>query len=165
MKTTAIVHTASTTASTPVVNCIPSIISRGIRTGQYYGRLLSENELAKAVLDACFDIHRKLGPGLLDAVYEEILSYELIDRGLDIERQKGVPLHWKDIRLSQGFRADLIVNNSLIVEIVSSAEGKSLHSKQLLTYLKVTNMKLGLLINFNERLLKDGISRVVHNLY
>jgi GxxExxY protein len=106
----------------------------------------------------------ELGPGLLESVYEEVLYYELINQGLQVERQKPIPLVWKDIKMSIGFRADLIVENKVIIELKSVEAIAPVHPKQLLTYLKITDMKLGLLINFNEKLIKDGITRIVNNL-
>lgn len=101
---------------------------------------------------------------MLESVYEEILYYELIKRGLNIERQKPIPVIWNEVKLDIGFRSDLIVEQKVIVEIKSVEKITNVHPKQLLTYLKLTNLKLGLLINFNEALIKDGIKRVVNNL-
>ena len=105
-----------------------------------------------------------MGPGLLESVYEEILYFELTDQGLLVERQKAIPVLWKDTKMNIGFRADLIVENKVIIELKSVECIAAVHPKQLLTYLKVTNLKLGLLINFNEKLIKDGITRIVNNL-
>ena len=104
-------------------------------------------------------IHNKLGPGLLESVYEEIMFYELNNFGFKVERQKAIPVIWNDKKLEIGFRADLIVENKIIIELKSVEELIPVHYKQLLTYLKLTDMKLGLLINFNENLIKDGIKR------
>ncbi len=125
---------------------------------------MNENELSKIIVNTCYDIHVELGPGLLESVYEEVLYYELINQGLQVERQKPIPLVWKDIKMSIGFRADLIVENKVIIELKSVEAIAPVHPKQLLTYLKITDMKLGLLINFNEKLIKDGITRIVNNL-
>lgn len=125
---------------------------------------MTENELSKIIVDACYKIHTQLGPGLLENVYEAILFYELTKRGLKIERQKTLPVYWDDIILDIGFRADLIVEDKVILEIKSVAELANVHPKQVLTYLRITDMKLGLLINFNETYIKDGIKRVVNNL-
>lgn len=97
-------------------------------------------------------------------MYEEILEYELLNQGLKVERQKAIPVIWKDLKMEIGFRADLIVENLVVVEIKSVDLIAPVHKKQLLTYLKLTNKKLGLLINFNESLIKDGITRIVNNL-
>lgn len=125
---------------------------------------MTENEIAKVVVDCSYKIHKKLGPGLLESVYEEILSYELQNRGLTIQRQKGLPVSYDNLRMDLGFRADIIAENKVIIELKSVEVLAPVHSKQLLTYLKVTEMKLGLLINFGELLIKDGIHRIVNNL-
>jgi len=125
---------------------------------------MSENELSKIIVNTAFQIHLKLGPGLFESVYEEIMYYELIKLGLFVERQKGIPVIWNDIKMEIGFRADLIVENKVILELKSVETIAAVHPKQLLTYLKLTKIKLGLLINFNETLLKNGITRIVNNL-
>jgi len=126
---------------------------------------MEENELSKIVLDVAFDIHKKLGPGLLESVYETIMSYELVCvYGLNVQRQKPIPVIWKDIKLDLGFRSDLIINFKLLVELKSVEALAPVHFKQVLTHLKLANIKLGLLINCNEELLKNGIKRVVNNL-
>jgi GxxExxY protein len=126
---------------------------------------MTENELSKIIVDVSFKIHTKLGPGLLESVYEAVLYYELTKKGLQVERQKPIPVIWEDVYLDIGFRSDLIVENKVIIEIKSVAEISNVHPKQLLTYLKITDLKLGLLINFNESLIKNGIKRIVNNLY
>ncbi|NPA36753.1 MAG: GxxExxY protein [Chlorobi bacterium] len=125
---------------------------------------MTENEIAKIIVDACYEIHVKLGPGLLESVYEEILYYELIQRGLKVERQKAFPVKWKDIKMDIGFRADLVVEDKVIVELKSVKDLSPVNSKQLLTYLKITGCKLGLLVNFNVEFIRDGIKRIVNNL-
>ena len=125
---------------------------------------MTENELSKIIVNTCYNIHVELGPGLLESVYEEILYYELINQGLKVERQKAIPLIWKDIKMKIGFRADLVVENKVVIELKSVETIAPVHPKQLLTYLKITKLKLGLLINFNEKLIKDGITRIVNNL-
>ncbi|MBC9913590.1 GxxExxY protein [Chitinophaga varians] len=125
---------------------------------------MTENEISKEVVDACFVIHTKYGPGLFESVYEELLSYELIKRNLKIERQVCVTLIHDNIVLKKAFRADLIVENKLIVEIKSVEELKDMHYKQLFTYMKLANVKLGLLVNFNVALIKNGIHRIVNKL-
>ena len=125
---------------------------------------MTENEISKIIVDTCYKVHVELGPGLFESVYEEILSYELIEQGLHVSRQQAIPVIWKDIQMNQGFRADLIVENKVIIEIKSVEVIAPVHQKQLLTYLKLTDLKLGLLINFNEALIKSGISRIVNNL-
>ncbi len=125
---------------------------------------MTENEISKIIVDACFRIHKKLGPGLFESVYERILQIELEKNGLVVERQKVIPVIWDDEEIEQGFKADLIVNNKVIVELKSIEKLAAVHHKQLLTYLKLTDIKLGLLVNFKENLIKDGITRIVNNL-
>jgi GxxExxY protein len=125
---------------------------------------LTENEIATIIVNTAFEIHIKLGPGLLESVYEEVLWYELIKQGLNVERQKSIPLIWDELKMEIGFRADLIVENKVIVELKSVEQIAQVHPKQLLTYLKISDKKLGLLINFNEKLIKNGITRIVNNL-
>ena len=125
---------------------------------------MTENEISKIIVDVSYKIHTKLGPGLLESVYEAILYHELVKRGLSVERQKPIPVIWDDIFLDIGFRTDLIVENKVIIEIKSVEQISRVHPKQLLTYLRITKIKLGLLINFNEALIKDGITRVVCGL-
>ena len=125
---------------------------------------MNENELSRIIVDISYKIHRKLGPGLLESVYEAILFYELSSLNLNVERQKPIPILWEEIQLDIGFRSDLIVENKVIIEIKSVEQISNVHPKQLLTYLKVTKLKLGLLINFNEALIKNGITRIVNNL-
>ena len=123
-----------------------------------------ENEIAKIIVNTSFSIHTKLGPGLLESVYEEILYFELNKQGLKVERQKAIPVIWNEIKMGIGFRADLIVESKVIIEIKSVEAIAPVHPKQLLTYLRLTGYKLGLLINFNEPLIKTGITRIVNNL-
>lgn len=125
---------------------------------------LVENRLASKVLGICFDIHIQTGPGLLESVYEEVLFYELNKHGINAKRQWEVPLIWDGLRMEKAFYADIIVEEKLIIELKSVERLLDVHYKQLLTYLKLTGLKLGLLINFNEKLLKDGVKRVVNNL-
>ena len=109
---------------------------------------MTENELSKIIVNSAYQIHYELGPGLLESVYEEIMFYELCEQGLKVERQKGIPVIWNDLKMNVGFRADLIVENKVIIELKSVEAIAPVHPKQLLTYLKLTNLKLGLLINF-----------------
>ncbi len=125
---------------------------------------MTENELSRIVVDVAYHVHFRLGPGLMESVYEEIMCHELRKRGLLVERQKPVPVYWDDLKMDIGFRADLVIDNKLIIELKSVEELNAVHFKQLLTYLKVSDMKLGLLINFNEQRIRDGISRVVNGL-
>jgi GxxExxY protein len=126
---------------------------------------MTENELSKIIVDVSYKIHTKLGPGLLESVYEAILYHELTKRNLKVERQKPIPVIWDDIHLDIGFRSDLIVEEKVIIEIKSVEKISNVHLKQLLTYIRVTDLRLGLLINFNEALIKNGIKRVAHGLY
>lgn len=121
-----------------------------------------ENDLAKLVLDVCFKVHRQYGPGLYESVYEEIVFFELCKEGLGVERQKGIPLVHETIKLDIGFRADMIVEKALLIEIKSIEALADIHYKQVQTYLKLTGIKLGLLINFNTTLLKNGIKRIIN---
>ncbi len=126
---------------------------------------MHENEIATKVLDICFDIHRKLGPGLLESVYEEILCFELAKCGIPFERQKPISVYWDGVKMSGvGFISDVIINGKVIVELKSVENMSPVFPKVVLTYLRITGLKLGLLINFHEKLLKDGIGRIVNGL-
>ena len=125
---------------------------------------MNENEIAKIIVDAAFQIHKRLGPGLLESVYEVVLAHELKKRGMKVNRQVPVAIVYDDIKFDEGFRADLIVEEKVIVELKSVEKVSPVHKKQLLTYLKLADKKLGLLINFGAELIRDGISRVVNNL-
>jgi len=122
------------------------------------------NFLAKEVVDAAYKVHTQLGPGLLETVYEVSMSHEIRKKGLCVERQKPIPIEYDDLRFNEGFRADLIVEDALIVELKSSEKLLPVHKKQLLTYLRLNHKKLGLLINFGEALIKDGIVRVANGI-
>jgi GxxExxY protein len=125
---------------------------------------MTENELAKITVDLCFKIHRTLGPGLLESVYEEILSYELRKAGLRFSRQQAIAVMYENVKMDIGFRADIIVEDKLIVELKSVEFVTPVHNKIVLTYLRLTNKKLALLVNFNVELIKHGIKRIVNNL-
>ncbi|MCW3088028.1 MAG: hypothetical protein JWQ78_1414 [Sediminibacterium sp.] len=126
---------------------------------------MTENELAKITVAIAYQIHTQLGPGLFESVYETILEHEFINTyNLTVQRQAALPVIWKNKKLDLGFKADLIVENKFIIEIKSIEALAPVHYKQLLTYLRLSNIKLGLLVNFNEELLKTGIKRVVNNL-
>ncbi|HLW21054.1 MAG TPA: GxxExxY protein [Cyclobacteriaceae bacterium] len=125
---------------------------------------MTENEISKVIVNSAYHIHLQLGPGLLESVYEEVMFYELKRQGLELGRQKAIPVLWRELRMELGFRADIIVENKVIIELKSVETIAPVHHKQLLTYLKLTGVKLGLLINFNVPLIKDGITRVVNNL-
>ena len=120
-------------------------------------------DLTYKIRGAIFTVHNELGPGLLESVYEAALLYELKLIGLSANSQVGLPVHYKKVQLELGFRVDLIVENAVIVEIKSIETLAAVHHKQLLTYLKLTSLKVGLLINFNELLLKNGLKRIVNN--
>lgn len=121
------------------------------------------NEITSIIIEESIKIHSNLGPGLFESVYEEILHYRLAKRGLAVQKQVPIPVYYEEVKMEVGFRADLIVENKVVVEIKSLEIVAPVHHKQLLTYLKLTGMKVGLLINFNEALLKDGIKRIVNN--
>lgn len=125
---------------------------------------MNENDLARIVVDTCYHMHTTLGPGLLETVYEAILARELAKRGLKVERQVRVPIIWDDIEYDEGFRADLIVEEKVIIELKSIEKLAPVHGKQLLTYLRLADKRLGLLINFGAPLMKDGVQRVVNGL-
>jgi GxxExxY protein len=125
---------------------------------------MTENELSKIVFDCALKVHQNLGPGLLESAYEECLFYELKKTGVEVQKQKALPLIYEEVKLDIGYRIDIIVENKLILEIKSVEALNDVHFAQLLTYLKLTNCKLGMLINFNVDLIKNGIKRVVNNL-
>lgn len=125
---------------------------------------MSENEISKVLFDLCLMIHKKYGPGLFESVYEEIICFELTKLNISFTRQQGISLVHEEIKMDVGFRADVIIENKVILELKSVEALSPVHHKQLLTYLKLTEMKLGLLINFNVSLLKDGFQRIVNKL-
>ena len=125
---------------------------------------MKENEVAKQIVDAAFHVHSDLGPGLFESVYEVILAHKLGKRGMSVERQKAVPIHYDGLVFDEGFRADIVVEDCVIVELKSIEKIAPVHKKQLLTYLRLTDKKLGLLINFGSALIKDGIFRIVNGL-
>ena len=125
---------------------------------------MNENEVARQIVDAAYKVHSTLGPGLLESAYQAILVYELQRRGLQIEAERPMPVVYEGMRLDIGFRADLIVEDKVIVELKSVEQIASVHKKQLLTYLRLADKRLGLLINFGSPLIKDGITRIVNHL-
>jgi len=125
---------------------------------------MHENEIGKEVVDAAIAVHRELGPGLLETVYEVVLLNELRERGLRAERQVPVAIEWRSVRFDEGFRADIIVANKVIIELKSVEKITNAHRKQVLTYLKPTGMRLGYLLNFGEAMMKNGITRTVNGL-
>ena len=125
---------------------------------------MHENEISGIIIDCAYKIHKTLGPGLLESVYCAALTYELRKRGLNVVTEQAIPVVYEEVKLEVGFRADLIVENKVVIEVKSIEAIAPVHSKILLTYLRLTEKKLGLLINFNVALIKDGIKRVVDNL-
>lgn len=124
---------------------------------------MTENEISKIVFECALKVHRNLGPGLLESAYEECMFYELKKANLFVEKQKGLPLIYEDVKLDIGYRIDIIVENKFIVEIKSVENLNDVHLAQIITYLKLSNCKLGLLINFNVNLLKNGVKRVIND--
>ena len=124
---------------------------------------MTENQITEAIIGSAMEIHKTLGPGLLESVYEHTLAYELKEKGFDVHQQKAVPVNYKELNFDVAFRLDLLVNNKVIVEIKSVETVAPVHYAQTLTYLKLTSLKVGLLINFNEKTLKSGIKRLVNN--
>jgi len=127
-------------------------------------RVMTENEIGKQIVDSAVQIHRELGPGLLEMVYEIILAHELRHRGLRVERQIPIAIEYQGLKFDEGFRADLIVGGKVIVELKCVEKLNNAHRKQLLTYLRLTGLSLGYLLNFSETLMKDGITRTVNRL-
>jgi len=125
---------------------------------------VTENELSRVIIGAAIEVHKTLGPGLLESAYETCLERELVIRGLKVKRQVGLPLVYKDISCDIGYRVDLLVENKVIIEIKSVEALNDVHIAQVLTYLKLSRCKLGLLINFNVKRLKEGVKRLVNNL-
>jgi GxxExxY protein len=125
---------------------------------------MNENELSKIVVDCIFKVHKNIGPGLLESAYEECLFYELSKTGLLVERQKPLPLFYETIKMEIGYRLDFLVDNKLVIEVKAVEALNDVHKAQVITYLKLSGCKLGLLVNFNVVLIKDGIKRIVNNL-
>ena len=125
---------------------------------------MTENEIGEIVVDAAVSVHRDLGPGLLETVYEVVFAHVLKRRGLAVERQVPVPIEYRGIKFDEGFQADIIIKGKVILELKSVQMVSNAHKKQLLTYLRLTGLKLGYLLNFGEALMKDGITRTVNGL-
>jgi GxxExxY protein len=125
---------------------------------------MNENRIGKEVVDAAVRVHRELGPGLLETVYEVVLAKELERRGLRVERQVPVPIIYGGLRFEEGFRADIIVEGKVILELKSVEQVSKVHAKQVFTYLKLKGLKLGFLLNFGGNLMKDGIERIANGL-
>lgn len=126
--------------------------------------MVKQNEISALIVDRCIHIHKTLGPGLFESVYKEVLAYELSKSSLKYRRQTAVPVRYEQMILDLGFRPDFIVEETVIVELKSVEALAPVHFKQVLTYLKLTNIELGLLINFNEELLKNGIRRIINTI-
>jgi len=125
---------------------------------------MTENEISYKVIGIALELHKNLGPGLLESTYENALAYDLVQSGFDVKQQVPMPFVYKEIKMDVGYRLDLVVNNKVIIEIKSLENIAPVHYSQLLTYLKISGLKLGLLINFNTKFLKDGIHRLVNDL-
>jgi GxxExxY protein len=125
---------------------------------------MTENEIAKIIVDSAFKVHTRFGPGMLESAYQALLTHELNKRGLRVASEVDIPIHYEQVDLDVGFRADLIVEEKVIVELKSVEQIAPVHKKQLLTYLKLTDKRLGLLINFGDALIKNGITRIANNL-
>ena len=123
---------------------------------------MTEDEISRIVFDSALKVHKTLGPGLLESSYEECLFYELKKTGLKVEKQKPLPLIYEEVKLEVGYRIDIVIEDKFIVEIKSVEALNEVHLAQLLTYLKLSDCKLGLLINFNVKLLKEGVTRVIN---
>jgi GxxExxY protein len=122
---------------------------------------MKENEISKIIIGCAIEVHKQLGPGLLESAYQEFLFYELKQAGLEVQKEKPMPIVYKEVKLDHGYRIDLLVENKVVVEIKSVEELNDVHTAQVLTYLKLGNYKLGLLLNFHVSLLKDGIKRII----
>ncbi|WKD86296.1 hypothetical protein KCTC32516_01666 [Polaribacter huanghezhanensis] len=122
---------------------------------------MSENEISKIILGKAIEVHRTLGPGLLESAYQECLYYELINEGLTVEKEKALPIVYKEIKLDHGYRIDLLIENKVVIELKTVEFLTDVHTAQILTYMKLGNYKLGLLLNFNVKLLKEGIKRFI----
>jgi len=125
---------------------------------------MTENEISYKVIGTCLKLHTALGPGLLESAYEEALSYDLIQEGFEVKRQVPMPMHYKEVKMDVGYRVDLLIDQKVIIELKSIEKIAPVHFAQTLTYLKLAELKLALLINFNTKHLKDGIHRIVNNL-
>ena len=125
---------------------------------------MTENEIATKIIGVCINLHKTLGPGLLESVYENTLAYDLKEIGFDVKQQVTIPLIYKEVKIEAGFRIDLLVDDKVIIELKSVEKLQPVHYAQILTYLKLSGKKLGLLINFNVKLLKNGVHRIANNL-
>jgi GxxExxY protein len=122
---------------------------------------MTENEISNIVLGKAIEVHKQLGPGLLESAYQECLYYELINEGLKVEKEKALPIIYKEIKLDHGYRIDLLIENKVVIELKTVEFLTDVHTAQILTYMKLGHYKLGLLLNFNVKLLKEGIKRFI----
>ena len=125
---------------------------------------MHENEISKIIIGAAIEVHKALGPGLLESAYQECLYYELKQKGLKVRKEVPMPIEYKEVKLDHGYRIDLLVEDKVVIELKTVDSLLDVHTAQILTYLKLGNYKLGLLINFNSKLLKDGLKRYVNNI-
>jgi len=125
---------------------------------------MDENEISREIVDAAIQVHRELGPGLLESVYETVLAHELIGRGLKVERQVPVPVVYKGLHFEEGFRADIMVNDLVVIELKSVSDLTAVHRKQIQTYIRLKNIRLGMLLNFGAALMKDEIVRAANGM-
>jgi GxxExxY protein len=125
-------------------------------------RIMLENEISKIIIGCAIEVHKQLGPGLLESAYQECLFYELKQKGLKVDKEKPMPIVYKEVKLDHGYRIDLLVENKVVIEIKTVEKLHEVHTAQVLTYLKLGNYKLGLLLNFDVSLLKNGIKRIIN---
>jgi GxxExxY protein len=137
------------------------MFSRKVRQGR---QVMTENEIGRLVVDAAIGVHRELGPGLLESVYEVILAHQLRQRGLRAERQVPIPIEYQGVKFDEAFRADILVDGKVVLELKSVEQVTRVHKKQLQTYLRLAGFRLGFLLNFGEDLMKKGITRAVNGL-
>lgn len=123
---------------------------------------MTENEISNIIIGCAIDVHKQLGPGLLESVYQECLYYELIEKGLKVEKEKPMPIVYRNVKLDHGYRIDLLVENKVVIELKTVESLTDVHTAQVLTYLKLGNYKLGLLLNFHVSILKNGIKRLIN---
>ena len=145
--------------------CVIAISQRGTKKTLKTQRRMNgktENELSNIIIGCAIEVHKQLGPGLLESAYQECLFYELTHQGLNVIKEKPMPIIYKDVKLDHGYRIDLLVNNKVVIEIKTVEVFTEVHTAQVLTYLKLGNYKLGLLLNFYVTTLKNGIKRVIN---
>lgn len=123
---------------------------------------MNENDISKIIIGCAIDVHKQLGPGLLESAYQECLYYELVKAGLKVEKEKPMPIVYKDVKLDHGYRIDLLVEDKVVIELKTVEVLNDVHTAQVLTYLRLGNYKLGLLLNFHVSILKNGIKRLIN---